>query len=86
MKNKQLNISLSTSKKNLYYNNLRVIFVHEKVFIDEYAYWNNRSIGYILSKYRLINTDTIFNIFLNNIEILFNKYEKLDYKSTLHIT
>ncbi len=55
-------------------------------FIDEGIHWNNRSIDYLLSKYRLININSIFNIFLNNIEILFNKYEKLDYKSTLHIT
>ena len=55
-------------------------------FIDEGIHWNNRSIDYLLSKYRLININSIFNIFLNNIEILFNKYEKLDLKSTLHIT
>ena len=86
LKINQSNISLSTSKKNWYYNNLRVIFAQKMAFIDEGIHWNNRSIDYLLSKYRLININSIFNIFLNNIEILFNKYAKLDYKSTLHIT
>ena len=68
MKSTQSKISLSTSKKNWYYNNLIGYLAQKGACIVEYHYWNNRLTISLLSKYRLVKIAGIFNIFMNLIE------------------